>query len=158
MACNLWLVARSALLSCAAPMGPALMGSARAGSMIVTNETAVTAFQGNEPTAYFQGPNPYVAQGSIGPEFQTSSLTVQTSQQGGLVVLDLSYMTRFSGSELLSGAVVQNADIFLSNASGYGAQSFGYAIALGDQAQKAHLATRYKMAGLLPVSTASPVT
>ncbi len=131
---------RSACLLFAACMLPL---PAAAGSITVANTTAITAYQGNAPAAYFGGANPYVAQSSIGTDFQTTSLTVQTTDVGNNVVVDFAYTTQFPGSEIIDGATVSNADIFFAAGNSYGAQGFTYAISLGAQTQNGGLAAGF---------------
>jgi hypothetical protein len=127
---------------------------AHAGSITDTNVTAITAYDGASPTPYFGGANPYVAQGPIGTEFETASLTLSAVSTGAGIVLDLRYVTRFSGYEVLNGIAIANADIFLGNGGGSATSPFGYAIALGDQAQNAGLAAGFYSVGQVETSQA----
>jgi hypothetical protein len=122
-------------------------GPVFAGSLTAINSTAITAYQGESPTPYFSGPNPYVAQAPIGAEFTTDSLTVQASAAGAGVLVDFTYLTQFSGSATLAGQTVNYADIFLNAGGGYGAGGYSYAISLGDQSANGGLAAGFYEVG-----------
>lgn len=109
---------------------------AQAGTITIANITATTAYQGLSPTPYFPGVNPYVAMAPIGADFQTSSLTVQTSVSNGGTVLSLSDLTRFPGEDSIAGIGVRYADIFLGVPGFVGTPDVIDAIALRAQAQR----------------------
>jgi hypothetical protein len=133
-------LAHAILLVCVASAALLRTAPADAGSLTAQNTTAVTAYQAGTPTPYFSGPNPYVAQAPIGAEFQTDSLTLQaTAGAGGDVLLDLEYLTRFSGSEAVDGVSVTYADIFLGNATASATNGYVYAISLGDETRNGGL-------------------
>ena len=117
-----------------------LAAPARAGSLTVLNDTAIAAYSGTAPAAYYGGSNPYVSTSAIGNDFTTSSLTMQTvAAAGGAVDVTFSYTTQFAGTEMVNGVQVGAADIFLAGASGV----FSYGIALGDQAQNGGVAAGF---------------
>jgi hypothetical protein len=133
-------LAHAILLVCVASAALLRTAPADAGSLTAQNTTAVTAYQAGTPTPNFSGPNPYVAQAPIGAEFQTDSLTLQaTAGAGGDVLLDLEYLTRFSGSEAVDGVSVTYADIFLGNATASATNGYVYAISLGDETRNGGL-------------------
>jgi hypothetical protein len=121
--------------------------AAVAGSITVTDTTAITAYSQTSPYAYFGGANPYVAVAPVGASFYTPSLTVQADAVGGAVVLTLDYTTLFAGAMVVNGQTVSNADIFLGNGSGY-----SYAIALGYEAANGGLAAGFYSVGAYATS------
>jgi len=116
--------------------------AAVAGSITMTNTTAITAYSLTSPYAYFGGANPYVAVAPVGASFYTPTLTVQADAVGGNVVLTLEYATLFPGTMVVNGQIVSNADIFLGNGSG-----FSYAIALGYESQNGGMAAGFYSVG-----------
>jgi disulfide bond formation protein DsbB len=128
---------RAAVLGAAAVLVSVLCWplAAVAGSITMTNTTAITAYSLTSPYAYFGGANPYVAVAPVGASFYTPTLTVQADAVGGNVVLTLEYATLFPGTMVVNGQIVSNADIFLGNGSG-----FSYAIALGYESQNGGMA------------------
>jgi hypothetical protein len=97
-----------------------------AGTVTTSNETALVAYSGAAPTPYFSGSNPYVATGSIGTDFATSTLTVQASAPiNGKVDVTFTYLSDFAGTQTVNGVQVAPADIFLSPGSS-GQGRFGH--------------------------------
>jgi hypothetical protein len=122
------LVAGTGFLATPASATPACSGTA---TITCTDITKVKAYNGN----YFQ--NTYTANGftaGIGDvlqssthSFNTDKLIANLTEHRGTVTLELKYYTAFNGNDL--GA--HYADIFMGSAST--PNSFGYAIALGNQ-------------------------
>lgn len=119
----------------ASPASAACTGTA---TITCTDSTTVKAYQAssfmNTYTAnHFSAGIGDVLQSS-GHNFNTDKLIATLTEHRGTVTLELKYYTSFDGSEL--GA--HYADIFLGN-NPSNPNSFGYAIALGDQSSNGGL-------------------
>ena len=131
------------LIGCAGVV-VALAAPAHAGSVTVMNDTALVAYSGYAPAAYFSGSNPYVGTTAIGSGFATSSLTVQAAPDiGGAVDVTFSYLSQFAGTQTVNGVEVAAADIFLAPGGG----AFTYGISLGDQAQNGGVGAGFYQVG-----------
>lgn len=120
----------------ASPAYAACTGTA---TITCTDTTTVKAYSGSNFTSNYTANNFSAGVGDVlqssGHNFNTDKLIATLTEHRGTVTLELKYYTSFDGSEL--GA--HYADIFLGSAST--PNTFGYAIALGNQSSNGGTST-----------------
>jgi hypothetical protein len=132
---------------------PASASCSGTGTLTCTDTTKVEAYNGTSFASTYTG-NGFIAGvgdvlQSAGDPFDTDKLIATLSDHRGVTTLELKYYTSFNGNEV--GA--HYADIFLGN-NAASPNTFGYAIALGNQQTNGGLST----SGFYSVTSSTEMT